>query len=128
MPVKFAVKIVRLNVYMTFASPTTLTFIQSHKCVSNWTGLLFNLQYIGQYLSYYIQTWNDGRRMHNVHARFDELTLTLMQGHSGSAKAKNQHCMLSATKPAASSKLSYNGRPLHFCLLHDLDFANIHMA
>ena len=28
------------------------------------------------------------------------MTLTLMQGHSGSAKVKNQRCMLSATKQA----------------------------
>ena len=33
-------------------------------------------------------------------------TLTLMQGHSGLAKAKNQHCMLSATKQAISIKLA----------------------
>ena len=28
------------------------------------------------------------------------MTLTLMQGHGGSTKAKNQRCMLSATKQA----------------------------
>ena len=32
-----AVKMVRLNVYATIASPTTLTIIQGHKCVSNLT-------------------------------------------------------------------------------------------
>ena len=32
--------------------------------------------------------------------------LTLMQGHSGSAKAKNQRCTLSATKQAKSIKLA----------------------
>ena len=37
MPIKFAVKIVRLNVYMTTASLMTLTFIEGHKCVSNRT-------------------------------------------------------------------------------------------
>ena len=37
MPTTFAVKIVRLKVYMTIASPMTLTFIQGHKCVSNLT-------------------------------------------------------------------------------------------
>ena len=31
---KFAVKIVRLEVYMTIARPMTLTFIQGHKCDS----------------------------------------------------------------------------------------------
>ena len=34
------------------------------------------------------------------------MTLTLMQGHSGLAKAKNQHWMLSATKQAISIKLA----------------------
>ena len=34
------------------------------------------------------------------------ITLTFMQGHSGSAKAKNQHCMLSATKQAIRIKLA----------------------
>ena len=37
------------------------------------------------------------------------MTLTLMQAHSGSAKAKNQRCMLSATKQAISIKLSTVG-------------------
>ena len=37
MPIKFAVKIVRLQVCTTIASPMTLTFIQGHKCVTNWT-------------------------------------------------------------------------------------------
>ena len=36
-PIKFAVKIVRLKVYMTIALPIILTFIQGHKCVSNLT-------------------------------------------------------------------------------------------
>ena len=44
---KFAVKIGRLKVYTTIASSMTLTFIQGHKCIL----LLFNLQYLGQYLS-----------------------------------------------------------------------------
>ena len=39
----------------------------------------FNLQYLGQYLSYYIQTWHDGRLMHitYAHARLDDLELDL---------------------------------------------------
>ena len=37
MPIKCAVKIVRLKVYMIIASPMTLTFGQGHKCVSNVT-------------------------------------------------------------------------------------------
>ena len=56
------------------------------------------------------------------------ITLTLMQGHthSGLAKAKNQHCMLSATKQAISIKLAATiGHLLHDL---DLDFANMYMA
>ena len=41
------------------------------------------------------------------------------------AKAKNQRCMLSATKPAMSIKLA-NGRP--FVRDLDLDFANVYIA
>ena len=41
MAIKFAVKIVRLKVYMTIASPMTVTFIQGHKCVSNLTPLFY---------------------------------------------------------------------------------------
>ena len=37
MPITFAVNIVRLEVYMTIASPMTLTFILGHECVSNMT-------------------------------------------------------------------------------------------
>ena len=37
MPIMFAVKIIRLKVYMTIASPTIMTFIQGHKCVANLT-------------------------------------------------------------------------------------------
>ena len=35
-PITFAVEIVRLKVYMTVASPMTLTFIYGYKCVSNY--------------------------------------------------------------------------------------------
>ena len=35
--IKFAVKIVRLKVYMVIASAMTLTLIQNDKCVSNFT-------------------------------------------------------------------------------------------
>ena len=73
MPIMFAVKIDRLKVYMTFASLMTLTFIQDHKCTSNLTS--FNLQYLGQYLSHYIQTWHDGRVMDSIYAHFDDLDL-----------------------------------------------------
>ena len=51
------------------------------------------------------------------------VSMTLTQGHSGSAKAKNQRCMLSATKQAISIKLSTTVKPV----LRDLDFANVCM-
>ena len=37
--------------------------------------LMFNLQYLGQYLSYYIQTWHDCRLMDAMyaHSRSDDL-------------------------------------------------------
>ena len=55
------------------------------------------------------------------------LTLTLMQGHSGSAKANNHHCMLSATKQAININ-GYNTVYYVWVFLHDLDFANEYMA
>ena len=56
------------------------------------------------------------------------MTLTLMQGHSGSAKAKNQRCMLSETKQAISIKLATTVDLFFKYILHDLDFANVYMA
>ena len=47
------------------------------------------------------------------------ITLTLMQGHSGSAKAKNQCGMLSATKQTIRIKLATTVGDF----LSDLDFA-----
>ena len=94
------------------------------------TWLLFNLQYLGQYLNSYIQTFHDGRLMDALyiypHAHFYDLDL--MQGHSGSAKpkAKSQQCMLSATKQAISIKLATMVG--HFLRDLDLDFATVHMA
>ena len=53
-------------------------------------------------------------------------TFTLMQGHSGLAKLKNQRCMLSITKQAISIKLATTvGHCLHDL---DLDFVNVYMA
>ena len=99
MPIKFAVKIVRLKVYMTIASLMTLTFndySRSEVCLK-----------LEHYLNYYI---------HKLGTRVDLwmpymlmlvlMTLTLMQGHSTSAKATNQLCMLSSTKQAISIKLA----------------------
>ena len=54
------------------------------------------------------------------------ITLTMMQGHSGSAKAKNQRCMLSATKQAIRIKLSTTVGLFFF--LRDFDLSNVYMA
>ena len=51
------------------------------------------------------------------------MTLTLKQGHNGSAKATNQRCMLSETKQAISMKLATTVG----YVLHDLDFANVYI-
>ena len=94
-----------LKVYMTIASLMTLIFIHGHKCASNLT--IFYLQYLGQYLSYYIHTWHDGRLMDALyaHARFDDLDLAAMSPWVGKIK-NNQRCMLSATMQAISIKLA----------------------
>ena len=84
MPITFSVKIARLKMYMTIAGPITLTFIQNHKCVANLatfklaisqtTFKLFNLgMTVNLYMAYMLMLVS--------------MTLTLMQGHSGSAKA-----------------------------------------
>ena len=54
------------------------------------------------------------------------MTLTLMQGHSALANAKNQRCMLSATKQAMSTKFATTVG--HFLRDHDLYFENIYVA
>ena len=73
MPTTFAVQIVRLKVHMTIAGPMTLTFIQGHKCVSNLTTFLtYNIS-DNNYVSYYSQTWHEGRLMDAI-----ILTLVLM--------------------------------------------------
>ena len=81
------------QVYMTIASPITLTFIQGYKCVSNLT--TFYLQYLGQYLSYYIQTCHDGRLMDAIyaHARFDDLDLDVTSQWVGKGKKNVSHAL-----------------------------------
>ena len=86
-PTKFVVKIVLLKVYITIASPMSPTKGLDYHCQSNDLDLhsrsqmhqFFNLQYIGQYLSYYIQTWHGRRLMHDMYAQahFDYLELDL---------------------------------------------------
>ena len=59
-----------------------------------------------------------------VHARFDDVDL--VQFHSGSAKAKNQCCMiLSAIKRASMQLATTVG---HFLRGLDLGFANVYIA
>ena len=64
MLVMFAVKIVRLKVYMTIASPMTYLHSRSQVRLKLW--LLFNLRYLGHNLSYYIQTGHDVILMHGI--------------------------------------------------------------
>ena len=55
-PIKFAVKIVRLKVYIYDNCQSNALDLHSR---SQEHLLFFNLQYLGQYLSYCIQTWHD---------------------------------------------------------------------
>ena len=75
MPVTFAVKIVRLGLY-THCQSDNLD-LHSRPQVRLKRDYFFNLHYLGPYyiLSYFIQTWHDGRLMHYqyAHARFDGL-------------------------------------------------------
>ena len=60
MPIKFAVKIVGLKVHMSYdhCQSDDLDFhSRSQMCLK--LDYFFNLQYLGQYLSCYIQTWHD---------------------------------------------------------------------
>ena len=54
------------------------------------------------------------------------MTLTLMHGHSGSAKAKNESCMLSATKQSRSIILATNVG--HFFYVTLTLTCNVYMA
>ena len=81
-------------------------------------------------LSYYIQTWHDSRLMNAIiiclyYVMLVSMTLTLMQGHSGSANAKNQRSMLSASKQAISISAAAVGD--YFLRDLDFDFANVYM-
>ena len=54
----------------------------------------------------------------------DSMTLTTMQGHSGSTKANNQRWIISTTTQAISINTSCNGSQY----LRDLDYENGYMA
>ena len=73
---------------MTIASPMTLTFIQGHKCVSNLTTFylaisqaIFKLLHVFKF-GMTVDLWIPDMIMLIL------MTLTLMQGHRGSSKAK----------------------------------------
>ena len=70
MPIKFAVKIVRLKVYMTIAQSDVLD-LHSRSQVR---------QKLDFFLTCNIQTWNDGRLTGAIYAlsRFDDLDLDSM--------------------------------------------------
>ena len=71
MPIKFAVKIVRLKVYIIFCQYDDLDLRQK---VDNVVVVVIA---ISRTLSYGIQTWHDGRLMYGIHAhaRFDDVDL-----------------------------------------------------
>ena len=79
MPIKFAVKIVRLKVYNNLLSLMTLLFTQGHNCISNWTiCLTCSIIAISRTVfKLWQSTCHDGRHMHGTyaHARFDHLDL-----------------------------------------------------
>ena len=68
---------------------------------------MLNLYHDSHILSYGIQTWHDGRLMHGIHVlMLVSTTLTLMQGHSGSAKAKIKCWIISTTKQTSIKLLA----------------------
>ena len=79
---------------MPIARPMNLTVIQGHKCVSNVTTFELAVAYIGQYLSYYIQTWHDGRLVDVIcaHARVDDLGLDARSQWGGKGKKISVAC------------------------------------
>ena len=101
MPNKFPVKIVQLKVYncykynMTIAIPMTLTFIQGHKYASQ-TWLLFNFQYLGQYLNHYIKTWHDGRLIHAIYAQAHFNDLDCLNDARSQCVGKDKKSVLNA--------------------------------
>ena len=79
MPIKFAVQIFQLKVYIMFSQSNDLV-LHSRSQLRLKTWQMFNLYYnsnISQYLSCGIQTWYDSRHMHGIyaHAHFDNLGL-----------------------------------------------------
>ena len=89
------------------------------------TWWVFNLYYnrrVSQWrcLNYGIQPWHDGRLIHDINNKqyilmLVAMTLTLMQGHNGSAKDKNQRWIISTTKQARSITLATTLGHFFFC-------------
>ena len=95
-PIKFAVKTVRLKVFF-FLLPVRWPCSSLKVTTSSQTWQVFN-SHISGTLSYGILTWHDGRRMHDIYmVVLVSMTLTLMQGHSGSANAINQRPIISTS-------------------------------
>ena len=89
--------------------------------------LICNLQYPGQYLICYMQTWLDGRIMDVIyaHTRFDDLDLDWCMVAVGRQRQKSV-LNASATKHAISIEHSTTAGHF-FKRVHDLDFASIYM-
>ena len=85
MPITFDAMIVRIKVYNYDPCQSDNRDLHSRSQVRFKT-LVFNLQYLGQYLSYYIyiQTWHGGILMDAIyaHARFDDLDLDAKKNSS----------------------------------------------
>ena len=110
-PSTFAVKIVRLKMYMTIASLVTLTFIQGHTCVSNETTFLTSNIYRIIFKPLHINL----ARRHTY--TWQLCSCSLVQGHSGSAKANIQCWIISTTKKATSITLSTTAGHLFYVTL-----------
>ena len=70
MPIKFGVRIVQLKVYI-WPLPDRWPWPSFKVTSASQTWQLFNLQYLGQYLSYYIQMWHGSRLMHGLELDLD---------------------------------------------------------
>ena len=87
MPIRFAVKIVRRNLYMDQCQSDDLDIYSSSQ-------VHLKLDYfltcnISDNMLADIQPWHDGRPIHGIYMpKLVAMTLTLIQGHIGSAKAK----------------------------------------
>ena len=123
MPTKFAVMVVWLKVYVTIASPMTLTFIQGHKCISNLTTFSFAISRTIFKLLHSNLAWQSNRGCHGCTCWFwwpwPWCKVTV-----GRQRHTNQRWMLLATKQAISVTLATTVG--HF--LRDLDFANEYRA